>query len=89
MSWHADPDLGSLAYRHPRRIATVIPGPPPAPHEGTRLRRLRLEMRLTQRQLAGRIGARPGEIGRWERGETPVPARVLTLLGLASRQASP
>ncbi|WP_431729950.1 helix-turn-helix domain-containing protein [Verrucosispora sp. TAA-831] len=90
MSWHADPDLGSFAYRHPRRFATVIPGPPPGRPDGTRLRQWRRESRMTQRELAGRVGAQRGDVGRWERGETPVPARVLTLLGLATqiRQAA-
>ncbi|MBX7264938.1 helix-turn-helix transcriptional regulator [Micromonospora sp. Llam7] len=85
MRWNADPDLGPVAYRHPRHYATVTPGPPPAPRDGTRLRRLRREMRMTQGDLARRIGTRPGEIGRWERGDTPVPARVLAALGLTTQ----
>nr|WP_269440574.1 helix-turn-helix transcriptional regulator [Micromonospora tarapacensis] len=49
------------------------------------MRRLRREMRMTQGDLARRIGTRPGEIGRWERGDTPVPARVLAALGLTTQ----
>ncbi|WP_341719972.1 helix-turn-helix transcriptional regulator [Micromonospora sp. FIMYZ51] len=91
----ADPDLAGVAYRHPRRQATVHDGPPPARRAGRRrlellperarpevLRRWRIRQRLTQTQVAGLLQVPPGRVARWERGEDVMPVEMLARLGV-------
>ena len=48
---------------------------------GEQLRRLRLERRWTQGDVASRLGVTDTAIGRWELGRAPVPRDRLAQLG--------
>jgi transcriptional regulator with XRE-family HTH domain len=50
------------------------------PRLGTLLRGARKNSSLSRREVAGRTGTTPGEIRLYERGNTPVPARVIAAL---------
>ncbi|GGM26906.1 hypothetical protein GCM10011608_09620 [Micromonospora sonchi] len=93
--WWADPDLGCRVYRHPRRLAVVHDGPPPARPKTERhlsllppgarpalLREWRIGQRLSQAQVAGLLQVPPGRVALWERGDVVPPVEVLAALGV-------
>jgi transcriptional regulator with XRE-family HTH domain len=49
---------------------------------GTTLRRLRKSLKLTQRQLAARLGVDRVSVARWETDVHPVPKLAVTALRL-------
>jgi len=53
------------------------------------LREYRRRQRLTQRELADRLGVAPNTVARWERGVLPVPAVLLALMRRKPRIAKP
>jgi transcriptional regulator with XRE-family HTH domain len=50
------------------------------PRLGTLLRAARKQTGSTRREVARRIGASPGDLRRYERGDTPVPTRLIPAL---------
>ncbi len=56
--------------------------------DGATLRRLRLRLKLTQVQLADRLGVSPNTIARWERDEvgiSPAMEKLIRLLASMGR----
>ena len=59
------------------------------PMKGKELRRLRIKMKLTQKQLGEKLGVTENTVARWERDEMKInePAvRLVTLLAKPSRK---
>lgn len=57
--------------------------------KGKELRRLRIKMKLTQKQLGEKLGVTENTVARWERDEMKInePAvRLVTLLAKPSRK---
>ncbi len=58
--------------------------------KGQELRRLRLRMGLTQKQLGAEVGVAENTIARWERGEMKInepAAKLMTILAKGARPA--
>jgi transcriptional regulator with XRE-family HTH domain len=54
---------------------------------GEELRRLRHRARLTQAQLAERVGVTPNSVARWERNEVPIRAPMARLIRFIAKAA--
>lgn len=79
--WWADPDLGCVVYRHPRRIAVVTEGPPqPAP------RAPRHPAPRPPRGLS--VNHRGMRLWRWRQEQHLQQRRVAELLGVRPGQVS-
>ena len=53
--------------------------------EGQGLKQMRRDLKLTQCELAGRLGVMPETIGAWERGKRRVPKTVDRLLAAGAQ----
>jgi transcriptional regulator with XRE-family HTH domain len=71
--------MDSVADPTPGVVALLLDDLAP-PRLGTLLRTARKHHELTRREVAGRVGTTPSELRRFERGETPVPPRVVAAL---------
>ncbi len=71
--------MDQLLESSPGVVALLLDDLAP-PRLGTLLRAARKQTGSTRREVAQRIGATPGDLRRYERGETPVPPRLIPAL---------